>query len=171
MKEYELPKTWYIQLTEENYDIVKEWHQNLRVHHRSYNINAYYGIHNNRPDAWAENYLPKEATLITTDQFIQYVLKQDAFPKNWAIRQNACQEACDWLNDNYPKYVKANGEAYLRGANAYITFEGKYIINAKDLGKHIEITKEQFIKHVLKEKHNYSKLINILKFIDESSRM
>lgn len=168
MKEYELPNTWYIQLTEENYDIVKEWHQSL-VKHTNYTINAYYGLKNNKPDAWGEDYLPKDSFLITTKQFIQYVLKQNIFPKNWAIRQNACQEACDWLNDNYPKYVKTEGEAYLRGANAYITFEGKYIINVEDLGNHIEITKEQFIKYVLKP--NYSKLINILKFINGSSRM
>jgi hypothetical protein len=167
MKEYELPEQWYIKITDDNKKIVNDWKIQQEYNddlfrenyvHVGYDGCGYWEIFNDK-----EIYIE-----ITTDQFIQYVLKQDVFPKNWAIRQDACQEACDWLNNNYPEYVNEKGEAKLTGAWEYITFKGKYSGN---LNGYIEITKEQFIKHVLKEKHNYSKLINILKFIDESSRM
>lgn len=165
MKEYELPDKWYIKVTDENYDILNDYRKNIvkyedgesdfdRIYPGMY-IDGSGGDNGSNP-----------VEEITTDQFIQYVLKQNVFPKNWAIRQNACQEACDWFNNNTEL---KNTFANLGGRWQYITFQAKYSDN---LNNYIEITKEQFIKHVLKtQKPNYSKLINILKFIDGSSRM
>lgn len=165
MKEYKLPEEWYIKITDENKQILNDWKIQQFF---NYPIDTYKSIKYVTYNGCGAPTPPYEAaSKITTEQFIQYVLKQDMFPKNWAIRQNACQEACDWLNDNYREYVIKEGEACLNGIYSYITFKGEYTNNLQGF---IKITKEQFIKHVVK-KPNYSKLINILKFIDESSRM
>lgn len=164
MEEYKLPEKWYIEITDENKQIINDWKIK-----QTFNlpIDTYKSIKYVTYNGWEDSWPRDASSKITTEQFIQYVLKQDMFPKNWAIRQNACQEACDWLNDNYQKYVIKEGEACLNGIYSYITFKGEYTNNLQGF---IKITKEQFIKHVVK-KPNSSKLINILKFIDESSRM
>jgi hypothetical protein len=171
MKEYKLPEEWYIEITDENKQILNDWkiQQPFNQPIDSYKSIKYVTQNGGRDLGWLGGFFPYSE--ITTNEFIQYVLKQDVFPKNWAIRQNACQEACDWLNDNYREYVERIGKATIDGTYAYIAFQGKYIFELNNLENYVEITKEQFIKHVLKEKHDYSKLINILKFIDESSRM
>lgn len=173
MKEYKLPEEWYIEITDENKQILNDWkiQQLFNQPIDSYKSIKYVTYNGRGAPVGPGSGAIFPYSEITTNEFIQYVLKQDVFPKNWAIRQNACQEACDWLNDNYPEYVARIGIAAIDGTYAYITFQGKYIFELNNLENHVEITKEQFIKHVLKEKHDYSKLVNILKFIDESSRM
>jgi hypothetical protein len=72
----ELPNTWYVQLTEDNKDIVKNWHKSLSNTRYDYKIGAYYGLSNNKPDSWGENYLLKTDNVITTEQFKKWVLKE-----------------------------------------------------------------------------------------------
>jgi hypothetical protein len=71
----ELPNTWYVQLTEDNFDIVKNWHESLKQG-IMYHIGSYYGMCNNKPDAWGKEYLPNNTNVITTEQFKKWVLKE-----------------------------------------------------------------------------------------------
>jgi hypothetical protein len=161
MKKYIFPENnWYIEITDDNKKIVNDWKIQQEWKQDLYTVEKKYVDFNGNSGIEITNRRSK-LTQITTDEFIQYVLKEYVFPKNWAIKQNACQEACDWFNDiNKSK----NNFAYLEGAHKYLTFEAKY---SDDLSNYIEITAKQFIKYVLKQTNNHFKLINILKFIDK----
>lgn len=163
MKEYKLPEEWYIEITDENKQILNDWKIQQPFNQP---IDSYKSIKYVTYNGCGAPVPPYEAaSKITTEQFIQYVLKQDVFPKNWVIKINEdnLKIVHKWLNHNnynlkHWSCVYSNGKA-------------NDIVNMKE--GYTEITTTQFIKHVLKEKenYNYSKLINILKFIDESSRM
>ncbi len=166
MKEYIFPENnWYIEITNDNKKIVNDWKIQQKWNEDLYKNNKNYVDFDGNSGIEITNRRSK-LTQITTDEFIQYVLKQDVFPKNWAIKQNACQEACDWFNNNFPETIKMFGSADVKkGIYLYITFNGEYLNEV--LTNYTEITAEQFIKYVLKQTNNYSKLINILKFIDK----
>ena len=78
-KEFLLQPSWYVQLTHENYDIVKKWHEKIDSHkgNRCYTIGAYYGIHENGSgDCWTQKEDAERYQIITTEQFKKYVLKE-----------------------------------------------------------------------------------------------
>jgi len=90
-------------------------------------------------------------------------------PKKWCIRQNTDQIVCDWFNKKF------NLNAALNGSFKYINSDGWYCDDNHDMeyGDYTEITFEQFKRYVLNEKPeliNYTKLINMLKYIDERNR-
>lgn len=90
-------------------------------------------------------------------------------PKKWCIRQNTDQIVCDWFNKKF------NLNAALNGSFKYVNSDGWYCEekDGMEYGDYTEITFEQFKQYVLNEKPeliNYTKLINMLKYIDERNR-
>ena len=90
-------------------------------------------------------------------------------PKKWCIRQNTDQIVCDWFNKKF------NLNAALNGSFKYVNSDGWYCDDNHDMeyGDYTEITFQQFKQYVLNEKPeliNYTKLINMLKYIDERNR-
>lgn len=90
-------------------------------------------------------------------------------PKKWCIRQNTDQIVCDWFNKKF------NLNASLDGSFKYVNSDGWYCDDNHDMeyGDYTEITLQQFKQYVLNEKPesiNYTKLINMLKYIDERNR-
>jgi hypothetical protein len=102
VEEFKLQEIWFIQLTEDNYDIVKNWHKSVDIpRERSYDIGSFYGINYGAGDAWGYNYLPENTQVITTEQFIKYILKQKVMKENG-------KEIIGWkLKDSCEQYEKA----------------------------------------------------------------
>lgn len=84
-KKFVLPKTWYIQLTEENQKEVEKWHRSVdNVTSRFYHIDSYYGWEKNHAQAWAFRNLPTNSNLITYDQFKKYVLNSELVKEDYS---------------------------------------------------------------------------------------
>lgn len=90
-------------------------------------------------------------------------------PKKWCIRQNTDQIVCDWFNKKFNLNAALNGSfKYVNSDGWYCEEKGRY-----EYSDYTEITFEQFKQYVLNEKPeliNYTKLINMLKYIDERNR-
>ena len=87
-------------------------------------------------------------------------------PVKWCIKQNTDQIVCDWFNKKF------NLNSQLNGNFKYITSDGWYCDDDDNMG-YVEISFEQFKQYVLNEKpksNNYTKLINMLKYINEKNR-
>jgi len=76
--EFVLQSGWFIELTNENYDIVRRWHEKIdRCLGRCYIIGSYYGVYEDGSGAcWVDKSLAKRYQIINTDQFKKYVLKE-----------------------------------------------------------------------------------------------
>jgi len=110
-----------------------------------------------------------ECLLDLISEVIESKEKDFVLPKKWCIRQNACQEACDWHKGKF-------------GGNAAIDGNKKYLLSEKDNAYkysgiipngYIEITKEQFLTRVLNKKEMKQigwKLKDDCKQYEESAR-
>lgn len=68
-----LPETWYIQITEDNKDIIKEW---FKGHYNLYTTGAYYGLLCGDKEDWNKEALPQNSIIISTETFKKYVMKE-----------------------------------------------------------------------------------------------
>ena len=96
-EEFKLPKVWFIQLTEENKDIVRNWHKSVdKQSERRYDVGSFYGVYSDGSgDAWSYSSLPKNTQVITTEQFIKYVLNQEVMKEKeiigWKLKEDCKQ--------------------------------------------------------------------------------
>ncbi len=100
-EEFKLQKIWFIQLTEENKDLIEKWHRKICMVEKVYDIGSFYGVFSDGTgDAWNYNSLPKNTQVITTEQFIKYVLNKEVMKED--------KEIIGWkLKEDFKKYEKA----------------------------------------------------------------
>jgi len=77
-EEFVLQPRWYVQLTHENFSVVKKWHEGVdKGGGRLYTVGAYYGIFDNGGgDCWTRKEDAERYQIITFEQFKKYVLKE-----------------------------------------------------------------------------------------------
>lgn len=100
-EEFKLQKVWFIELTEENAELVEKWHRKISKFGNLYDIGSFYGVYSDGSgDAWSFSSLPKNTQVITTEQFIKYVLNKEVMKEKeiigWKLKEDCkkYEEAC-----------------------------------------------------------------------------
>ena len=167
-----LPEIWWVEVTEENKDVLSKWR----------GVSLFVGQLTGMCMDYATGRISREqnplhlskenrysfGNKITYEQFLKYVLKQDAMekdfelPKRWAVR------VTDENKNILTKWVKSHDDfvkdAFLPIRNYVVNFhpDKSYQTYARDLKitEYTEITYDQFKKYVLGSDRDIDKIID-----------
>jgi hypothetical protein len=171
-----LPEKWYIITTEENNNLVLNWHfEKIKITKTDYYDRSIGNYITNEGNGWIysikgreESHMPKHIE-ITTEQFEKYVLNKDTFviPEKWYVELTTTEEdkvITDYFNKKLNRrqlVLRGDKQIFYNESGEYY-YPGRFNNNLDSLKNDRElITFDQFKEHILNKEEFVSDNTNL----------